>query len=98
MKRFVLARPAERDLDAIKTYLNERAGPEIARRVMRDIRSALDLVASRPGIGHSREDLTTRPLRFWPVYSYLIVYDPAAIPVQVIRVLHGKRDIEVIMN
>jgi plasmid stabilization system protein ParE len=39
MKRFVLARPAERDLDAIKTYLNERAGPEIARRVMRDIKA-----------------------------------------------------------
>jgi plasmid stabilization system protein ParE len=32
MKRFVLARPAERDLDAIETYLNERASPEIARR------------------------------------------------------------------
>jgi antitoxin ParD1/3/4/toxin ParE1/3/4 len=98
MKRFVLTRPAERDLDAIKTFLKERTGPEIARRVMRDLRSALELLASQPGIGHAREDLTTRPLKFWPIYSYLIVYDPVPVPVQIIRVLHGKRDIQAIIN
>jgi antitoxin ParD1/3/4/toxin ParE1/3/4 len=37
-------------------------------------------------------------VKFWPVYSYLIVYDPEAKPVQVIRVLHGLRDVEEILN
>ena len=98
MKRFVVTRPAERDLDQIKSYLVEKASPAIARRVMKDIRNALDLLASQPGVGHTREDLTMRPVRFWPVYSYLIVYDPAPKPIQVIRILHGKRDIEAIIN
>ena len=48
--------------------------------------------------GHVREDLTSRPLKFWPVYSYLIVYDPVTKPVQIMRVLHGMRDVEEILN
>lgn len=98
MTRFLLTRPAERDLDQIKNYLLQDAGPRIGRRVMKEIRDALDLLGRQPGVGHTRQDLTLRPLRFWPVYSYLIVYDPEPRPVHVIRVLHGKRDIEAIIN
>jgi|SRR5450759_5788494 toxin ParE1/3/4 len=98
MKRFVLTRPAERDLDQIKSYLIEKAGLRIARRVMKEIRSALDFIDKEPGAGHVREDLTSRPVRFWPIYSYLIVYDPETKPVQILRVLHGMRDVEGILN
>jgi plasmid stabilization system protein ParE len=38
MKRFVLTRPAERDLEQIKIFLVQKAGPVIARRVLKDIR------------------------------------------------------------
>ena len=31
--------------------------------------SAFEPPASRPGIGHVREDLTNRPLKFWSVNS-----------------------------
>jgi plasmid stabilization system protein ParE len=34
--------------------------------------------AAMPEIGHTREDLTARPVKFWGVYSYLVVYDPAS--------------------
>ena len=98
MKRFVLTRPAERDLDLLKAYLLEKAGPTITRRVIKDIRNGLILLGSEPGIGHLHEDLTNRPLKFWPVYSYLIVDDPQTKPIQVIRILHGKRDVEDILN
>jgi antitoxin ParD1/3/4/toxin ParE1/3/4 len=98
MKRFVLTRPAERDLDLLKAYLLEKSGPMVTRRVVKDIRSGLLLLASEPGAGHLREDLTDRPLKFWRVYSYLIVYDPATKPIQIIRVLHGKRDVEDVLN
>lgn len=82
MKRFVLTRSAERDLDQIKSYLIGKTGPTITRRVMKEIRTALNLLASQPGAGHVREDLTSRPVKFLPVYSYLIVYDPEAKPVK----------------
>jgi plasmid stabilization system protein ParE len=43
MKRFVLTGPAERDLDQIKTYLVEKAGPRITRKVFQEIHDALKL-------------------------------------------------------
>jgi toxin ParE1/3/4 len=98
MKRFILTKPAERDLDQIKSYLIEKAGPRITRTVFQEIRSALNLLGTNPEIGHTREDLTDLPVKFWPVYSYLIVYDPEPKPVVVIRVLHGMRDVEEILN
>ena len=50
--------------------------------------------------GRSREDLSTLPLRFWlvpPYRSYWIVYDPKTEPLQVIRILHGARNISSIL-
>jgi plasmid stabilization system protein ParE len=32
------------------------------------------------------------------VYSYLIVYDPKTKPIQILRVLHGMRNVEEILN
>jgi antitoxin ParD1/3/4/toxin ParE1/3/4 len=32
-------------------------------------------------------------VKFWPLHSYLIVYDPAKRPVWIVRVLHGARDV-----
>src|SRR5712692_5355924 len=97
-KRFVLTEPAQRDLDQIKSYLVAKAGPTITRQVMRDIRNALDLLGTRPSAGHVREDLTARAVKFWPVYSYLIVYEPQSKPIRIIRVLHGMRNIEEILH
>lgn len=98
MKRFVLTTQAERDLDDVKSFLAKKAGPTITRRVLKDIRSALELLGKESGAGHVREDLTNRPVKFWPLYSYLIVYDPETKPIQIIRVLHGMRDVEDILK
>ena len=98
MKRFVLTSPAAGDLREIKDYLVARAGTAMARRVFREVRAAMDLIGTRPDIGHARHDLTDKPLKFWPVYSYLIVYDPTARPVVITRVLHASRDVETILG
>jgi hypothetical protein len=47
--------------------------------------SRLGTSRHEPGVGHFRQDLTSRPLKFWPIYSYLIVYYPETKPVQIIR-------------
>src|SRR5260370_22292861 len=87
MKRFVLTKPAERDLEQIKTYLIEKASRRVARHVMKSLRTALDLIGKRPDVCHVRQDLTSGPVKFWPVYSYLIVYNPGTEPVQIVRVV-----------
>lgn len=51
-----------------------------------------------PGIGHLRQDLAVEPLRFWTVHNFLIVYRPEARPIQVVRVLHGARDVQAILG
>ena len=94
MKAFILSPEAERDLDTIKGYLLNRAGVRITRYVMRELRSGIRFVAKNPGAGHLRQELTSEPVKFWAVFSYLIVYDPAKKPVEIVRVLHGKRDVE----
>lgn len=65
---------------------------QAADDVSRAIEKAFELVADQPLIGHMRSDLTERPFRFWTCRSYLIVYDPGAVPLRIIRVVHGARD------
>ena len=83
---------ARLDLLEIWLYIAEHDIPS-ADRIEHDIREAIKLLAERPEIGHSRRDLTDRPVKFWTVNDYMIVFDPATHPVQIIRVLHGRRDI-----
>lgn len=51
-----------------------------------------------PGKGHTREDLTDLPVRFFPLRSYLIVYRSEPAPLQIIAVLHGARDIPTVLK
>ena len=56
------------------------------------------LLGSEPGLGQLRHDLSNRAVKFWCIYSHLIVYDPKTKPVQINRVLHGARDVEPILR
>jgi plasmid stabilization system protein ParE len=58
----------------------------------------MEFLGGSPEAGHFREDLTDKPVKFWPVFSYLIVYDPERRPIEVLRVLHGARDLEIELN
>ena len=92
MSRFVLAKSAARDIREIYTYIAaDRL--QAASKVRKRIFTALQRIADHPGIGHTREDFTSRPVLFWPAGCYLIVYDPEARPVRIIRVLDGARDV-----
>jgi toxin ParE1/3/4 len=95
--RYVLSPEAALDLVQIWRYLKERSGVEMADRVESAIREKIAFLAATPGAGHSRSDLTDEPVKFFPVYSFLIVYRPAE-PLQVVSILHGRRDVERILN
>ncbi len=97
-RRYILSEPAVHDLDLIKAYLVEHASVAVSRYVMREIRDALLFLASQPGVGHMREDLTDQPVKFWPVFSYLIIYDATSRPLQVLRILHAARDVAAILD
>lgn len=92
-----LTERAEAEVEAIADFIASDS-IEAAVKVVLALEDAFVLLASRPGIGHAREDLTDRPLKFWSVYSYLVVYDPAGEPLTIVAVLHGVRDVAQILK
>ncbi len=98
MKRYVLSPEAIEDIQTIKNFLQEDAGVRVARYVLNELQRGMRLLAARPGAGHTRDDLTDHPVRFWPVFSYLIVYRPEKQPLEIVRVLHGSRDVRVLLK
>ena len=96
--RYVLTHEAQRDIQLIRDYYLAEAGAQVARQVLAQFKDAFSFLASTPNAGHWRDTLTGEPVRFWPVLSYLIVYDPAAKPIGIIRVLHASRDLETLFR
>ena len=95
--RFSLTPAARLDLREIDDYLRDES-ERAARKVRVELHQAMKLLAQHPLLGHLREDLADEPLRFWPVYSYLIIYRAEKRPIQVVRVLHGARDVKRLLS
>ncbi len=92
MKRFKLSPEAACDIREIWSYIAADS-VEAARKVRLALFDACRRLAENPHIGHTRKDLTEQPVLFWPVGSYLIIYDPQTKPLSVVRVVHGARDV-----
>jgi plasmid stabilization system protein ParE len=91
MKRFKLSPEAAQDIREIWAYIAAYS-IKAARRIRLQIFDACQRIAENPEIGHRREDLTDKPVLFWSMDSYLVIYS-ARKPVEIVRVLHGARDI-----
>jgi antitoxin ParD1/3/4/toxin ParE1/3/4 len=97
MKRFQLSVDAARDIREIWSYI-AKDNIKAARRVRLRICDACQRIAELPGIGHRREDLTDKPVLFWRVDSYLIVYSANRRPIEIVRVLHGALDVPAVLT
>jgi plasmid stabilization system protein ParE len=97
-RRFILAPEAVRDLVQIWRYIKKESSRDTADRVEAVIRGKFNYLAAFPHAGHWRRDLTDAPVRFLSVYSYLIVYRPETMPLQIVCVLHGGRDVKAILS
>lgn len=96
--RYVLAPEAISDLFEIWTYLRDLASVATADHVVTVVRDRISFLASNPGIGHTRKDLTSEDVKFWTVYSYVVVYRPKTEPLQVAAILHSRRDIQEVLK
>jgi plasmid stabilization system protein ParE len=97
MRRLVLSSEARHDLREIKSYIAQDSIAS-ARRVIAEFRQAFLHLGKTPGMGHTRQDLTKRPVLFWPVRSYLIIYRSGVQPLEIVAVLHGKRNLKQILR
>src|ERR1700751_6236089 len=96
--RYVLSPEAVEDLASIWQYIQTQSSVGMADRVESVIRERSAFLVRNPGAGHQRRDLTDLLVRFFPVYSYLIVYRPETNPLQIVSILHGRRDVDRILN
>jgi plasmid stabilization system protein ParE len=86
---------AFRDLIEIGEYI-AADDAEAAREVVRALYKTCRLIPASPFAGLSRPDLTELPLRFrllLPYRTYWIIYNPASMPVEIVRILHTSMDI-----
>ncbi|MEO5801979.1 MAG: type II toxin-antitoxin system RelE/ParE family toxin [Verrucomicrobiota bacterium] len=98
MKSYRLTPAAEDDVFEIWRFIAED-NLSAADRLETDLLNACQRLAERPDLGHFRRDLTDKPVRFFAVRdTYLIVYDPASEPLEVVRMLHGARDVSAQLN
>jgi antitoxin ParD1/3/4 len=97
---FELTPRALGDLDAIWSYIAEDS-TDAANRVESAIFSACESLSRRPMLGSKRVEITSLPVRFWPVTrfpNFIVVYRPDTKPLQVVAVLHGKRNMRVLLE
>jgi plasmid stabilization system protein ParE len=91
--------PAARfDINEILLYQIRHRGEDAAFELEGDFIEAFERLAENPGLGHSRENLTSNPDLFYLVDPYLIVYDRQSDPLGILRVLHSARDLKKLLK
>ncbi len=99
MSRYILMPAAQEDLAGIRDYYLEEAGSRVARRMIAEFAEAFRFLARTPGAGHVRSDLAEdRPILFWPMRDYLILYKPETSPLEVLSVFRGSRDVPALIG
>ncbi len=83
------------DLVEIAVHLY-RQNPVAADRVLDRIEKKCRSISDFPEMGRRREELG-KGLRSFPVGKYVIFYRPRADGIEIIRVLHGARDLPPLM-
>ena len=95
--KFVVSPEAEEDVFHISRYLFREANVVTANRIEAELLDAFANLAKTPNQGHRRSDLTSARVLFYTVYQYMVVYRLGP-PVQIVGVLHGRRDVRKILG
>ena len=98
MKRIIKRAAAYRDLDALSDFIGQDS-PHAAIRFLEAADKAFELLVDMPGMGSFWQ--SSKPefagLRVWPIRGFenhLIFYRASDEGIEIIRVLHGARDID----
>ena len=94
-----LAPSAEADLDDIWVYVAKDSGSiEIANRLIDTITDRFFVLARFPYIGRSRDEDFGSGYRSLAVGDYVIAYCVENEDVLILRVVHGRRDLEALFG
>ena len=96
MSRFIISLLAKQELKEINRYI-ARFNSNAARRLINRIKQQCKLLADFPEMGQKCDELEP-DIRSFPVENYIIFYPPIDDGVQIVRVISGYRDLEVIFS
>lgn len=96
MPRLLKSPQAEIDLDNIWFYIAQDS-PKNADRFLDLIQEKCGLIADFPSLGESCAELVDG-LRSFPVGNYLIFYFPLEDGADIVRVMHGSRDVNALFH
>lgn len=88
----VISPLAKKDIEGIHDFIASEER-NAADRVLERIISVIGLLSDRPFLGPELHELDSRDLRKMSVPPYIVFYRPHQNELQVIRVLHGARDL-----
>ena len=101
MARLQVREKAWADLEELGAFIASD-NPAAATEVVRQLRASFELLARMPRLGLMVKKIrTTEPLRMWlsPEFrNYLIFYRELSDGADIVRVLHGARDIKRILE
>lgn len=103
MSRYFVRPKADQDLDDQAFYYATKAGPEIGHRFLVAAHETFSLLATQPQMGwHSRfKHSALKQLRVFRLSSFekiLILYRPLAEGVEILRVVHSSRNVQVLLR
>lgn len=98
MDRYRLTEDAILDLDAIWLFFLEKESVETADRIVTELFTGFDKLADIPDSGHRRADLTNKKVLFYRILSYLVIYEQGSMPLRILGILHGKRNVSRILR
>ena len=94
--KYRISLAAQSDLDDCWLYI-ARDNPDAADRFLDQLIDKLAMLAEHPAAGRNCRALRPGLYRF-PVGSYVLFYQIRAKHIEVVRVLHGARDIKAILE
>lgn len=96
MARVIITPLAQEDLTEIWEYVAE-ADAERADKLLDRLNEKCLLLAAHPAMGRARHELLV-DLRSFAIGNYVIFYQPLDDGIEVLRVLHGSRDVPEIFD
>lgn len=97
MPDVIISPEAREDLLDILQHLSENLGQEKAEELAGTIRDKFQLLAQFPQMGRTRHELLIN-LRGFPFKKFTIFYIEINEGVEIVRVLHGSRDIQSVFD
>lgn len=79
------------DLDAIHAFLEEVQDEDAADTIIDELYDAFDRIATNPGLGHRRQDLTEFDVYFWTALKWYAVVYRKTDPIEIVRVIPWRR-------